>query len=49
MGGELPMTNDKTASGTTTPREEKPFELRDLKFSVPKGAFVAIVGSGKVR
>ncbi|KAJ7800822.1 P-loop containing nucleoside triphosphate hydrolase protein [Mycena olivaceomarginata] len=51
MGGELPTTNDKTASGTTTPREEeKPFELRDLKFSVPKGAFVAIVGkvgSGK--
>jgi hypothetical protein len=31
--------------------EEKPFELRDVKFSVPKGAFVAIVGrvgSGKV-
>ncbi|KAJ7827865.1 multidrug resistance-associated ABC transporter [Mycena olivaceomarginata] len=51
MGGELPMTNDKTASGATTPREEeKPFELRDLKFSVPKGVFVAIVGkvgSGK--
>ena len=32
--------------------EEKPFELKDLKFRVPKGAFVAIVGrvgSGKVR
>lgn len=32
--------------------EEKPFELKNLKFSVPKGAFVAIVGRvgcGKVR
>jgi hypothetical protein len=52
-GEELPTTNEKTASGATTPREEeKPFELRNLKFSVPKGAFVAIVGkvgSGKVR
>jgi ATP-binding cassette, subfamily C (CFTR/MRP), member 1 len=31
--------------------EEKPFELKNVKFSVPKGAFVAIVGrvwSGKV-
>jgi ABC-type multidrug transport system fused ATPase/permease subunit len=31
--------------------EEKPFELRNLKFNVPRGAFVAIVGrvgSGKV-
>ena len=31
--------------------EEKPFELKDVKFSVPKGTFVAIVGrvgSGKV-
>ncbi|KAJ7827858.1 multidrug resistance-associated ABC transporter [Mycena olivaceomarginata] len=50
-GEELPTTNEKTASGATTPREEeKPFELRNLKFSVPKGAFVAIVGkvgSGK--
>ncbi|KAJ7284398.1 multidrug resistance-associated ABC transporter [Mycena rebaudengoi] len=38
-------------SGTATPSEpEKPFELKDLKFSVPKGGFVAIVGkvgSGK--
>lgn len=32
-------------------KDEKPFELADLKFQVPKGAFVAIVGrvgSGKV-
>lgn len=32
--------------------EEKPFELKNLKLSVPKGSFVAIVGrigSGKVR
>lgn len=31
---------------------EKPFEMKDLKLSIPKGAFVAIVGrvgSGKVR
>ena len=31
--------------------EEPPYELKDLKFSVPKGAFVGIVGrigSGKV-
>jgi ABC-type multidrug transport system fused ATPase/permease subunit len=39
-------------SGTATPSEpEKPFELKDLKFRVPKGGFVAIVGkvgSGKV-
>ncbi|KAJ7270615.1 multidrug resistance-associated ABC transporter [Mycena haematopus] len=40
-------------SGAATPmprEEEKPFELPNLKFSVPKGAFVAIVGkvgSGK--
>ncbi|KAJ7284355.1 multidrug resistance-associated ABC transporter [Mycena rebaudengoi] len=38
-------------SGTATPSEpEKPFELKDLKFRVPKGGFVAIVGkvgSGK--
>ncbi|KAJ6470798.1 P-loop containing nucleoside triphosphate hydrolase protein, partial [Mycena vitilis] len=36
-----------------TPREEeKPFELTNLRFDVPKGSFVAIVGkvgSGKVR
>ncbi|KAF7373646.1 Multidrug resistance-associated ABC transporter [Mycena sanguinolenta] len=34
------------------PREEKPFELTNFKFGVPKGAFIAIVGkvgSGKVR
>ncbi|KAJ7459489.1 multidrug resistance-associated ABC transporter [Mycena galericulata] len=38
------------ASGTATPGEDKPFELRNLKLRVPRGAFVAIVGrvgSGK--
>jgi ABC-type glutathione transport system ATPase component len=52
----LPTANEKdtpSASGAATPREEeKPFELKNLRFSVPKGAFVAIVGkvgSGKVR
>jgi ABC-type glutathione transport system ATPase component len=58
-GTELPTTTTATTEkapmeGTTpTPHEEeKPFELRNLKFSVPKAAFVAIVGkvgSGKVR
>ncbi|KAF7373644.1 Oligomycin resistance ATP-dependent permease YOR1 [Mycena sanguinolenta] len=54
-GGELLPTSKKNTpapSGTATlmPPEEKPFELTNLKFSVPKGAFVAIVGkvgSGK--
>ncbi|KAJ7728028.1 multidrug resistance-associated ABC transporter [Mycena olivaceomarginata] len=56
-GTELPTTTTATTEkapmeGTTpTPHEEeKPFELRNLKFSVPKAAFVAIVGkvgSGK--
>ncbi|KAJ7457054.1 multidrug resistance-associated ABC transporter [Mycena latifolia] len=48
----LPTTTDKDApSGTVTPgEEEKPFELNDLKFSMPRGSFIAIVGrvgSGK--
>ena len=37
--------------GSEKKTEEKPFELKNVKFSVPKGAFVAIVGrvgSGKV-
>ncbi|KAJ7123757.1 multidrug resistance-associated ABC transporter [Mycena epipterygia] len=51
-GAVLPTAADSNApSGTATPVEdEKPFELQNLKFSVPKGAFVAIVGrvgSGK--
>ncbi|KAJ7746241.1 multidrug resistance-associated ABC transporter [Mycena metata] len=48
-GMQTPGTG--TGTGTITPaEEEKPFELKDLKLSVPKGAFVAIVGkvgSGK--
>ncbi|KAJ7284389.1 multidrug resistance-associated ABC transporter [Mycena rebaudengoi] len=48
----LPTADEGTGkSGTATPSEpEKPFELKDLKFRVPKGGFVAIVGkvgSGK--
>ncbi|KAJ6578750.1 multidrug resistance-associated ABC transporter [Mycena vulgaris] len=47
----LPTATEKDApSGTATPGEEKPFELNNLKLSVPRGAFVAIVGrvgSGK--
>ncbi|KAJ7658484.1 multidrug resistance-associated ABC transporter [Mycena rosella] len=49
--GELPTAGTPSGSGTATPAEEEtPFELQHLKFSVPKGAFVAIVGrvgSGK--
>ncbi|KAJ7036806.1 multidrug resistance-associated ABC transporter [Mycena alexandri] len=49
-GEVLPMS-EKGTPGTMTPAEdEKPFELKDLKLSVPKGSFVAIVGkvgSGK--
>ncbi|KAF8066646.1 multidrug resistance-associated ABC transporter [Lyophyllum atratum] len=48
----LPTTapGSSAASHEGEKEDEKPFELRDLKFSVPKGAFVAIVGrvgSGK--
>ncbi|KAF8160432.1 hypothetical protein K438DRAFT_1985689 [Mycena galopus ATCC 62051] len=53
-GNELLPTSETGTplpSGAVTPREEeKPFELQNLKFSVPKGAFIAIVGkvgSGK--
>ncbi|RDB26371.1 Oligomycin resistance ATP-dependent permease YOR1 [Hypsizygus marmoreus] len=53
-GAILPTTNDKLVGKeleTGSEKEkEKPFELTNLKFSVPKGAFVAIVGrvgSGK--
>ncbi|KAF8124850.1 hypothetical protein K438DRAFT_2034116 [Mycena galopus ATCC 62051] len=53
-GNELLPTSEAGTplpSGAVTPREEeKPFELQNLKFSVPKGAFIAIVGkvgSGK--
>lgn len=50
----LPTTTDETevqSSKTEKEQEEKPYELKDLKLKVPKGAFVAIVGrvgSGKV-
>jgi ATP-binding cassette subfamily C (CFTR/MRP) protein 1 len=43
--------SDGTAEGETGKADEKPFELKNLKFKVPKGSFVAIVGrvgSGKV-
>ena len=52
----LPTTASKTPSdgaveGETEKADEKPFELKNLKFKVIKGSFVAIVGrvgSGKV-
>ena len=47
----LPTVAPKVEEKEKGGEEEKPFELRDLKFSVPKGSFVAIVGrvgSGKV-
>ncbi|KAG6863993.1 hypothetical protein C0991_001277, partial [Blastosporella zonata] len=50
----LPTTANLDSSATSTAEgsqeDEKPFELKDLKFTVPKGSFVAIVGrvgSGK--
>ncbi|KAJ7630119.1 multidrug resistance-associated ABC transporter [Mycena polygramma] len=50
---EKEKDTDTVPSGAATPREEeKPFELKNLRFDVPKGSFVAIVGrvgSGKVR
>ncbi|TFK67200.1 multidrug resistance-associated ABC transporter [Pluteus cervinus] len=58
--GELPTSSKDIAEGSDSPgsrtpggsekEEEKPFELKNLKFSVPRGSFVAIVGrvgSGK--
>ena len=50
----LPSTIDDsktTGIDDSTEKEEPPFSLNDLRFEVPKGAFVAIVGrvgSGKV-
>ncbi|KAK7454037.1 hypothetical protein VKT23_011548 [Stygiomarasmius scandens] len=48
-GGVLPV--NATITAQSQPKaEEKPFELKDLKFTIPKGSFVAIVGrvgSGK--
>jgi ABC-type multidrug transport system fused ATPase/permease subunit len=47
----LPTAVQTIPEGPPKEPEEKPFELKGLKFSVPKGAFVAIVGrvgSGKV-
>ncbi|KII85509.1 hypothetical protein PLICRDRAFT_145262 [Plicaturopsis crispa FD-325 SS-3] len=48
----LPTTagDGESTDGDTIAADEKPFELVDLKFRVPKGTFVAIVGrvgSGK--
>lgn len=46
----LPVSADDASEGTKDGESDKPFELQNLKFSVPKGAFVAIVGrvgSGK--
>jgi len=52
-GPVLPMSVRTVQSGgeEKEKEEEEPFELKNLKLSVPKGAFVAIVGrvgSGKV-
>ena len=38
-------TGEPEASAEKTEEEkEKPFELKDLKFDIPKGAFIGIVG-----
>lgn len=47
---ELPTVNPDQPDSSSPP-EEQPFQLQGLKLTVPKGAFVAIVGrvgSGKV-
>ncbi|KAF9067926.1 multidrug resistance-associated ABC transporter [Rhodocollybia butyracea] len=44
----LPVTIQDTKNalpGTDTKDDEKPFELKNLKFKIPKGSFVAIVGT----
>ncbi|KAG6836959.1 hypothetical protein H0H93_000601, partial [Arthromyces matolae] len=51
-GPILPTSATPDSAIEKKEEEEKPFELKDLKFSVPKGSFVAIVGrvgSGKVQ
>ncbi|KAL4252214.1 ATP-binding cassette transporter C [Abortiporus biennis] len=48
-GAILPTNNSETSFEKEV-EEERPFELKDLKLKIPKGAFVAIVGkigSGK--
>jgi ATP-binding cassette subfamily C (CFTR/MRP) protein 1 len=41
----LPSTiDDSKITDSTEKEEEPPFGFRDLRFEVPKGAFVAIVG-----
>ena len=44
----LPSTIDDDSKiveeGESTEKEEPPFSFNDLRFEVPKGAFVAIVG-----
>ncbi|KIK63265.1 hypothetical protein GYMLUDRAFT_40975 [Collybiopsis luxurians FD-317 M1] len=49
---ELPVTVQDVAGGSSVDdtkekeeEEEKPFELKNLKFSVPRGSFIAIVGT----
>jgi ATP-binding cassette subfamily C (CFTR/MRP) protein 1 len=50
----LPVTSDETRcedGASSAVEEEKPFDLKDLRLEIQKGAFVAIVGrvgSGKV-
>lgn len=41
----------ETSGATSSEADRQPFELKDLRLSIPRGAFVAIVGrvgSGKV-
>ncbi|KAE9399630.1 multidrug resistance-associated ABC transporter [Gymnopus androsaceus JB14] len=45
-GQGLPLTTqDVTGDNDNAKEDEKPFELKNLKLSVPKGSFVAIVGT----
>lgn len=50
-GSSVLPTTDAPSVKDDASTEEKPFELKDLRFTAPKGALVAIVGrigSGKV-
>lgn len=40
----LPSTIDDSKKDEGTEKEEPPFSFNDLRFEVPKGSFVAIVG-----
>ncbi|RXW15854.1 hypothetical protein EST38_g10001 [Candolleomyces aberdarensis] len=47
---KVPEQDEKAGTEETSSQEEKPFELKNMKMTIPKGAFIGIVGrvgSGK--